>query len=79
MTKKEASFERIIDRLFQKKNHNSRKKYQLKAAGQQENEKLLAFHFQMNCKNLWLELIFCQFLLIVTFPRRAEILSIAYD
>ena len=45
MTKKEASFERIIDRLFQKKNHNSRKKYQLKAAGQQENEKLLAFHF----------------------------------
>ena len=51
MTKNEASFERIIDRLFQKKNHNSRKKNQLKAAGQQENEKLLTFHFYNRRQN----------------------------
>ena len=41
MRKKEASLERIIDRLFQKKNHNSSNKYQLEAAGQQENWKTI--------------------------------------
>ena len=42
--KKEASLERNIDRLFQKKNDNSRKKC-LKTAGPQENWKIVSIPF----------------------------------
>ena len=53
--KKEASLEWIIDRREKVPN-------QL-ASG--EIEKLLVFLFQINCKNVWIELIFFKFLLIV--------------